>query len=418
MKVGQLILLITLLLTSKEVLTADLIADKTASQLNMEPYISYYFDTSKNLEIADIKNTNNTLTWISPADKHLDFSISDAAVWIKATLNNSSDTPITRVIELPYSLIDSVEFYHINPGGRLLSNYIMGSELPFYSRPIPHHNFVIPVTLAANSSSEIFLRLMGSHSLQAYIQLWTNEAFWERSQRENQRNFVYFSLVLALMAYALYRSSAQPRIRRVIFPGMVITPLLALLTIEGYAFQYVWPEHPFWNKVGLATLIPGSLTFLSLYTYIIFSKMAAGDRWHHSLLSLSVINIFLLLAPIVINYDTALTIGLIAALMYLALLGYLSIKHWAKLSHPNRVTILGFSWLSISTLIFILEITSIIPSFPLIEAPLQVGFFLFIFSLFWAQLSIYTRARSLSKKKAATLEDVTLPTQVDTNACQ
>jgi len=388
------------LLSSKGVLATSMTIDVSANKQDLGPYVSYYIDVKKQLEIADVKK-KNTLAWLPPVDKRLNFGFSNAAIWLKTTLKNPSRKAIHRVIELPYSLIDNVEFYHVNQQGRLLSNYIMGSELHFSSRPIAHHNFIIPISIAPNSSSQLFLRLTGSNSLQAPLTMWNNDAFWQVSQFENRFNFAYFTLLFALMAYALYRLSPQPRIRRFIFPGMIITPLLALLTIEGYAFQYVWPEHPFWNQMGLATLIPGSLTFLSLYLYIIFSKMALGNRWHHSLLSLSVTNILLLIAPIAIGYTTALILDLIAATVFFFLLSYLSLRHWQRLSRPNKVTLLGFFWLSFGIFIFILEITNIIPSFPLIEAPLQVGFFLYVFSLFWAQLNIYARAVSIFKRKEA-----------------
>ena len=386
------------LLSSKGVLAESMTIDGDVNKQVLAPYVSYYMDISKQLEIADIKKLN-ALVWSPPQDKHLNFGFSNAAIWLTTTLSNPSNTPVDRVIELPYSLIDNVEFYHINQQGRLLSNYIMGSELHFSSRPIAHHNFIIPISIAANSTSQLFFRLTGNHSLQAPLTMWRNDTFWQISQFENRFNFAYFTLLFGLMAYTLYRLSPQPRIRRFIFPGMIITPLLALLTIEGYAFQYVWPEHPFWNRMGLATLIPGSLTFLSLYLYIIFSKMALGNRWHHSLLSFSVANILLLIAPIAISYTTALILDLVTAIIFFFLLSYLSVRHWQRLSRPNKVTLLGFFWLSLGTFIFVLEITNIIPSFPLIEAPLQVGFFLYVFSLFWAQLNIYARAVSIFKKK-------------------
>lgn len=408
LKIRDLVILILMsssILLSKGSLAANLTVDSSLNKQNLGPYVSYYMDASKQLEIADIKKSN-TFTWLPPQDKRLNFGFSSAAIWLTTTLTNPSNTSINRIIELPYSLIDNVEFYHVNQQGRLLSNYIMGSELHFSSRPISHHNFIIPISIAPNSSSQLFLRLTGKHSLQAPLTMWSNDAFWQVSQFENRFNFAYFTLLFALMAYALYRLSPQPRIRRFIFPGMIITPLLALLSIEGYAFQYVWPEHPFWNRMGLATLIPGSLTFLSLYLYIIFSKMALGNRWHHSLLSLSVANILLLIAPIAISYTTALMLDLIAATAFFFLLSYLSIRHWRRISRPNKVTLLGFFWLSFGTFIFVLEITNIIPSFPLIEAPLQVGFFLYVFSLFWAQLNIYARAVSISGKKEANKKDL------------
>jgi hypothetical protein len=390
---------VSTLLSSNGVLAASMMIDVSVNKQDLAPYVSYYMDISKQLEIADIKKPN-ALVWSPPKDKRLNFGFSNAAIWLTTTLSNPSSISIDRVIELPYSLIDNVEFYHVNQQGRLLSNYIMGSELHFSSRPIAHHNFIIPISIAPNSSSQLFFRLTGSHSLQAPLTMWSNNAFWQISQFENRFNFAYFTLLFGLMAYALYRLSPQPRIRRFIFPGMIITPLLALVTIEGYAFQYVWPEHPFWNRMGLATLIPGSLTFLSLYLYIIFSKMALGNRWHHLLLSLGAANILLLIAPIAISYTTALILDLIAATIFFFLLSYLSIRHWQRLSRPNKVTLLGFFWLSFGSFIFVLEITNIIPSFPLIEAPLQVGFFLYVFSLFWAQLNIYARAVSIFKKKS------------------
>lgn len=401
------LLLAALLLTSGWLFATNLAIDPVTVQQRLDPYFSYYIDTTQQLEISDIKNDQTRYQWLPPKDERLNFGFSDAAIWLKTTIENPSDLPLNRLIELPYSLIDNVEFYQINSQGRLLANYIMGSELRFSSRPIPHHNFVIPLVLKPHSSNHIFLRLTGQHSLNAPLTLWSAEKFWKISKAENRLNFAYFTLLLALTAYAFYRLSPQPRIRRYIFPGMVVTPLMALLTIEGYAFQFIWPENPGWNSMGLATLIPGSLTFLSLYLFIIFSKMALGNRLHNALLSFGVINVLLLILPIVINYKIALALDLIASVVYVIFLAYLSIKYWRRLSRPNKVTLLGFFWLALSTLIFVLEITNIIPSFPVIEAPLQVGFFLFVFSLFWAQLNIYARAFSIfgNKKAISTIED-------------
>ena len=197
------------LLSSEGVLAASMMIDDNLKKQDLGPYVSYYMDASKQLEIANIKKSN-TLTWLPPKDKSLNFGFSNAAIWLTTTLTNPSNTAIDRVIELPYSLIDNVEFYHVNQQGRLLSNYIMGSELHFSSRPIAHHNFIIPISIAPNSNSQLFLRLTGSHSLQAPLTIWNNKAFWQVSQFENRFNFAYFTLLFALMAYALYRLSHSP----------------------------------------------------------------------------------------------------------------------------------------------------------------------------------------------------------------
>ncbi|OUS28841.1 hypothetical protein A9Q99_10665 [Gammaproteobacteria bacterium 45_16_T64] len=369
-----------------------------AEQQKLTPYVSYYVDTNKLLEIADI-TAGNDLPWTKTHNQQLNFGFSDAAIWLSINVQNPTPFNAKRLIELPYSLIDNVEFYHINNQGRLLANYIMGSAQHFSSRPIAHHNFIIPLTLPADASSTIFLRVTGNHSLHVPMTLWSIEAFWKVSQFENQLNFVYFTLLLALMAYPLYRLSPRPRIRRYVFSGMIVTPLLALLTIEGYGFQYLWPDNPEWNQTGLATLIPGSLAFLCLYLHIIFYQTTPNIKTLDMLVSLAIINILLLFAPIIFEYSVVLILGLVSAITYSITLLYMSVRYWHKIARPKKITLLGFNWLVLSCLIFVLAITDTIPAFPVIETPLQIGFFLYAFSLFWAQLATTTRASLLAKKK-------------------
>lgn len=392
-------LLVITVLSAQCCFANELVISEPLEQKNIAPYVSYYLDQGQQLEIADIQKKSTTLPWAKTNNQQLNFGFSNAAIWLAIDVNNMTPGDKKYLIELPYSLIDNVEFYHINDQGRLLANYIMGSALHFSSRPIAHHNFIIPVSLPARAHSTVFLRITGNHSLTVPMTLWSPEAFWKVSQSENRFNFGYFTLLLALVAYALYRISPQPRIRRYIFPGMIITPLLALLTIEGYGFQYLWPENPEWNQTGLATLIPGSLSFLCLYLHVTFFTVAPESRVLRLLPLLATINILLLIVPIIMDYQYALAMGLASALLYSVSLCHLSIKYWKRISRPKKVTVLGFGWLVVSCIIFSLTITNVLPAFPVVEIPLQIGFFLYAFSLFWAQLSIATRASILSKKK-------------------
>ena len=75
------------LLSSKEVLAASMTIDGSVNKQDLGPYVSYYIDTNKQLEIAEVKK-GNTLAWFPPRDERLNFGFSNAAIWLNTTLTN------------------------------------------------------------------------------------------------------------------------------------------------------------------------------------------------------------------------------------------------------------------------------------------------------------------------------------------
>lgn len=88
-----------------------------------------------------------------------------------------------------------------NVSKRILVHYNAGDTKPFESRHYQHPNFVLPITLPAQSDLAFYFSIRTEGSMTAGATLWHPDVFSEQSRIDYFYINLYISLLAALICY-------------------------------------------------------------------------------------------------------------------------------------------------------------------------------------------------------------------------
>ncbi|MDP3606590.1 MAG: 7TM-DISM domain-containing protein, partial [Polaromonas sp.] len=111
------------------------------------------------------------------------FGLTRSAFWLRIELRPGPDTPSQWLLEVAYPALDRIEVYTPSAGGGFVQQRA-GDLYPFASRPVPHRNHVLPVTLQVGQPQTLYLRVQSQGTLSAPVNLWQAPALWAHDQAE------------------------------------------------------------------------------------------------------------------------------------------------------------------------------------------------------------------------------------------
>lgn len=229
--------------------------------LNADPVgsILLHKDKGRSLDLEMVRGLSAAQWESRPADR-IQLGYEDAAVWLRVCMVNSGDSDRSFVLELEPPQMNWVDFYW-GDGKHVLQAWHTGDQRPFSSRPIAYPTFAFPVEIPAGSTREAILRLDMRDGVYPSLDLKLAEAAQFLPDRQKPLLYWggYYGIVLVLLAYnlLLYASTRDRSFMLyVIYLGLF--GLISLGPFGGFGFQWLWPNHPEWNRL-FDTALPGLL---------------------------------------------------------------------------------------------------------------------------------------------------------------
>lgn len=164
--------------------------------------LRYRIDPSGTLTLNDLLAEPDT-AWQNGDGSVPNYGFSRSAWWFHVRLHNPAPQALTRLLEIDYALLDVVELYQLQPGHPLRHDSA-GNAVPFRSRPVPHRHLVFPVTVDAQATADLYLRVKASYGMQLPMTLWEERAFWQNDQGVLAWQFLYYGLILVMVLYNLF----------------------------------------------------------------------------------------------------------------------------------------------------------------------------------------------------------------------
>ncbi|RKF18567.1 GGDEF domain-containing protein [Alginatibacterium sediminis] len=293
-----------------------------------QPDVSHFIDVSQSRDLEAIK-------LIAPEQWQPNYSPQQSSGyssdhhWFKFRFTNP-DTEIWQgLIEIRYPLLDYVDIYLEFPGAPV-QRFILGDQFEFKERPINHRNFLVPLDLFPDESVEVFIKVKTSSSMQLPIQIWNNVEFHNKYERTNLGFGLYLGLMLSMAIYNIFIYFSVRERSYIYYVAFALVSCLFFFTYYGYAYQYLWPNLPDWNRISLALLLWAvvlassrfSMTFLQFEnrmprTYLLFKLVCA-------LSMLGMVASFVI--PYSINMQIAIAVGV--AINIVSIL--ISLIRWAQ----------------------------------------------------------------------------------------
>ena len=219
-------------------------------------------DIDDNMDLNAARGTDHG--WTVPDSDAFNFGYSTAGYWARWRITNGTHQPLDMVIDLGNPREDHVTWYLEKKGG-YFHHYATGDRQPFSQRPVDlARNFALPMRLEAQEQVTVYLHLQSHDGFfePMPVTLYRENAFFKESNLYALILSLYIGGLLFLMLYNFLLFFSTKERSFLIYVGYLSCFAMWNFTVNGFSFQYLWPESPVFNN--------HFLTFCSAYAFGLF----------------------------------------------------------------------------------------------------------------------------------------------------
>lgn len=292
--------------------------------------------------------------------------------WFRIPVVNVDHAARRWLLQIAYPLLDEIEVW-FRRGNRTVEHVAMGDSLPFAERPIENRHFIVPFTLEAGQGAEILMRVRNTGSVQLPANILTLEAFHSQDQRVQFSLGAYFGLLLALAVYNALIYLALRDISYLYYVGHLATYLILQMTLNGIAFQYLWPQWPQLNNDAIVVLVAAAMSWILLFTRSFLAlkdrrPMADATCRALSGFSASLAVVFLFL-PFALAVQIAAGLALMVVVLIMAIAG----QDLFKGIKAARYFLLAWAVFLLGIAVYVLKTFGVLPANLMTEYAVQFG---------------------------------------------
>ena len=288
------------------------------------------------------------------------FGFQKGAYWFYLPLvNTQRDEPRWLLVQ-QYALSDQLDLYLRYPDGRV-EHHASGDHVPFTSRYIRYRHPNFRLDLPPGQQVELLVRVQSQSSMQVPLVLYTPRAFTEVMRDAQFSTGLYYGIVLALLFYnlVLWLMLRDPGY----FWYLLHTGAfgLVLFTLNGYGFEYFWPNSAWLADASVPLSICLALIGMQLFTR---SFLELQERWPRgNIVSLGVTGFFVALgfASFWLPYSTATPLASRAVLVGVLWIMVATVVMLRRGYKPARLLLLAWSLFLAGTTAFTLLAFGLVP---------------------------------------------------------
>jgi len=300
------------------------------------------------------------------------FGFQPQPYWFHVRVQNQASEQERWLLVLSYALLDRVDV-HVRGSDGVITLQRSGDHLPFSERAIPHRHPNFWIDVDKGRFVDVLVRVESQSSMQVPLSLWQRDAFSDRERDAAIGVGLYYGILLALLLYNLVLF-ASLRDRSYLYYVLHISAFGAvMLSLNGLAFQYLWPHSPVLANqalpclmaLGLVAMLQFARHFLELERLVpLGNRLAIALMFAMSLLAM---------ATPVLDYRFAVltaTASVFPAVMVVLASALTAARRGYR---PARWFLLAWSALLLGTLVYAMVSFGLMPKNFVTEYGIQIG---------------------------------------------
>ncbi len=268
-----LILLCTILSSPLQAEGNNVVLEDARDRQDFTNRIEYLEDPAGSFTIQDV--SGKTLDWKSNKRGSFNFGFTQSVYWFRFQVTNESREPKSWFFEINYPMLDSIKLYQPTGTGEFILKET-GDRLPFGHRDLADKNFIFLQTEKPGTHTYYF-RVETTSSLNFSALLWTPRGDRNRLTSEMPVFWIYYGLMMIMVFYNLFIFFSVRDASYIFYVLFITSWILFQLTLNGYAFQYLWPDAVWWANNCLP-LFMSFIAFWSAFFLRTYLQTAANHR--------------------------------------------------------------------------------------------------------------------------------------------
>jgi diguanylate cyclase (GGDEF)-like protein len=360
------------------------------SSVRVGPYVEVIDDPEGRLTLLGARAAFESGVARQPGVNVLNFGYSRAAHWLRFRLDATQPRSGPLLLEIAFPSLDRLELYQPvrRQDGRIeYERQVTGDEMPWGQREVKHRNHVFRLLPQGADGDWIFLRVQSRSVVTVPLDLWRPVPFLDAQQDRQLGYGLFYGLVVALFLYNLMLCATLRDPAYAWYVLYVAAFGVSLATLDGFAFQYLWPENVWWANHALGTGLCVTLAFGCLFARRFLSLPANAptlDRVFVGTIALGFAGAFFAATDLVFSYDVIMRSLSVVGTGIAALSLYVAVREFLRGYRPARFFLLAWSALLVFIALSALRNYAIVPTHFLTIYGLHVGLALDVLLLSFA----------------------------------
>lgn len=233
--------------------------DKT----NLGPYIEWLEDKSGELTFEQVRTLPDKV--FNSSDNYtFNQGYTSSSYWLKVQVKFSAElTNRHWLLEIPFPLLDYIALYKPDA----TNNYTVihsGDRSPFSQRDFNTTDFVFNLQ-PQQQNNTYYLHVKTQDSLQVPLFLWSDTAFPKSNALSTGLQGIYFGIMIVMVLYNLFIYLSVRDRSYLYYISYISVFTLFQASLQGYSFEYFWPNNTWWANTNIPFLGVLALFFAALF---------------------------------------------------------------------------------------------------------------------------------------------------------
>ncbi|HSJ69573.1 MAG TPA: 7TM diverse intracellular signaling domain-containing protein [Anditalea sp.] len=244
--------------------------------------LEFYEDKTNSLEFADIIKPNFQDKFkINPTFSKSYFN-TDYTYWVKLSLEKNPSSQKQWIMEFYDQTIDRIEL-HAPDSENNYSMTLMGDAYNFGQRNFKHKNFEIVLENSSEGISNYYIKINSSQKADIRIAIRSLNRFIYYALNEYFIYGIFYGMILIIALYNILVYFAVREIKYLYYTFYLASVGIYAMSIDGIAFQYLWPNYPEWNQVANGIFSYSIVVWAMLFSMKFLSTKTRAPYMHYIL---------------------------------------------------------------------------------------------------------------------------------------
>ena len=310
-----------------------------------------------------------------PVDREVpNFGFSSSVFWFRLNLVNTTEES-NFVLDISYPLLDYVTFYRNHRDGQKIQAVKQsGDQVPFDKRYRSSRTINFSLQLLPGETAEILFKLKTESSAQFPLTIYTEKAFGDHNMRSNLGFGLYYGVLIIMFIFNLLLFVSLREFNHIIYATFLFFYILAQLALNGFAFQYLWPESVYWanaSLLGFMCISAGSCVWFTrrFLKTVVEWMPRLNETLHWLRVVLFIAAPFAFIAP----YSVMVKFVVVSILLVVICI-FISAIEGVRVGYgPANYFLVAWSFFLLGALLFAFKTVGVLPSNIFTDNGMQIG---------------------------------------------
>ncbi|GAL83230.1 sensor histidine kinase [Sporocytophaga myxococcoides] len=226
-------------------------------------YLGVYEDKTNKLSIKEILSPAYADSFMYQSSDPVNHNKA-SAYWLRFSIKNLTKNEKNWLIELFDHNINHISFYSPDENGQYQLTQ-SGNLISFKKRMLFHKNPEFELQIPHNHTYTFYIRINSENENNLSPQIRTYKKFISYALAEYYVLGIFYGILIMMALYNLLMYISIKMSIYLYYVFYVLSFSLYSMCQSGFAFQYLWPDHPEWNLYAFSLALYGIITFSLLF---------------------------------------------------------------------------------------------------------------------------------------------------------